>query len=98
MYARVTAYAGTAEDFDRAQEQMESAIVPRVREMNGSAGILVMINRDTGQSLSITLWESEDAMAESRETANSIRSEASSAMGSKVTDVNESEVAVANLS
>jgi hypothetical protein len=43
------------------------------------------------------LWESEEAMVATRDAANMIRSEALNAMGSKIIDVTECEVGLADL-
>ncbi len=98
MYARVSTYEGSAEDYDRGLEKIRSDIVPQVNDMPGCKGILSMVDRSTGQSLSITLWDSEDAMASTREHANRARSEAAASTGSTITNVAEYEVGVAELS
>ncbi len=98
MFARVSTYEGSAEDYDRGVDKMKSDIVPQVHDMPGCKGILSMVDRSTGQSLSITLWDSEDAMASTREDANRVRSEAAASSGSTITNVAEYEVGVAELS
>ena len=97
MYARVTTYQGTAEDYDRGIDKMRSDIAPQVQAMPGCKGILSLVDRGSGRSLSITLWEDQDAMASTREDANRVRSDAASASGSTVTDVTEYEVGLAEL-
>lgn len=97
MYARVSIYEGSVEDYDASVGKMEADIAPTVRAMPGSAGLLSMIDRTTGRSLSITLWESEEAMVATREAANQVRSEAASTMGSRIVEVTEYEVGVADL-
>ena len=97
MYARVTTYEGTAEDYDRGIDKMRSDIAPQVHALPGCKGLLSLVDRSTGRSLSITLWETEDALASTRENANRIRSDAASASGSTVTDVTEYEVGLAEL-
>lgn len=98
MYARVSTYEGSVEDYDASLEKMRSDIAPQVRAMPGSAGLLSMIDRNTGRGLSITLWDSEEAMVATREQANQVRSQAASAMGSRIVDVTEYEVGVADVS
>lgn len=97
MYARVSTYEGGAEGYDASVDTMKSDIAPQVRAMAGSAGLLSMIDRTTGQSLSITLWDSEEAMVSSREAANEMRSQAAKAAGSTIINVAEYEVEVAEL-
>lgn len=97
MYARVSTYEGSVEDYDASLEKMQSDIAPQVRQMPGSAGLLSMIDRGTGRGLSITLWDSEEAMVASRDAANQVRSKAASAMGSRIVDVTEYEVGFSDL-
>ncbi len=98
MYARVSTYeGGTNEDYDRSLEALKSDLVPKVRAMQGCAGLLSMVDRSSGTSLTITLWDSEDSLASSREAANSIRKQAADAAGSSVGSVVEYEVGVAEL-
>lgn len=97
MWARVSTCDGSVEDYDASLDAMRSDIAPRVRAMPGSAGLLSMIDRSTGRGLSTTLWESEEAMTASREAANQVRSQAATSMGSRIVDVTEFEVGIADL-
>lgn len=97
MFARVTTYEGRSDDYDAGLDQMRSDTGPKVRATPGSAGLLSLINRDTGQSLSITLWKSDEAMVNSREAANQLRSQAATSTGSTIVDVAEYEVGFADL-
>jgi heme-degrading monooxygenase HmoA len=65
--------------------------------MPGCRGIYYLNGKETGTNLSITLWDSEESMVTSRETANKIREEASAAQRTQILAVEEFEVAVSNL-
>jgi heme-degrading monooxygenase HmoA len=97
MYARVTTYGGSIEDYERGLDKMRSDIVPQVHDLPGCKGILSMVDKSTGHSLSITLWDSEDALASTREDAKRVRQQAADAVGATVTDVTEYEVGIAEL-
>lgn len=97
MFARVSTYEGNAEDFDMGAEKVKSDIMPRLRSMPGSKGFLLMVDRSTGRSLSIALWESQEALDGSRTAVEDLRSQAAEGIGSKVTSVDEYEVGVADL-
>ena len=97
MHARVSTYEGSVEDYDRGLDKMRTDIAPQVRDMPGCKGILTMVDRSSGQSLSITRWDSEDEMASTRESANRARAEAAGATGSTITNVAEYEVGLAEL-
>ena len=59
MFARVSTYEGssdhTAEGLRVAQEQ----ILPAAKLMDGFKGIYLLYDRESGKSLSLTLWETE---------------------------------------
>ncbi len=97
MHARVTTYEGSVEDYDKGLDNMRSNLVPKVRAMPGSKGVLAMLDRSTGKSLTIALWDSEDALANAREDVKRVREEAAGATGATITDVTEYEVGVAEL-
>jgi hypothetical protein len=97
MYARVTTYEGSVEDYDQGLEKMRSDLVPKVHAMPGSKGVLAMLDRSTGKSLTIALWDSEDTLASTREDAKRVREDAANATGATITDVTEYEVGLAEL-
>ena len=97
MYARVSTYAGTPEDFYRGVEKVRSALRPRIREVPGYKGAISLIDRSTGKSLAITLWDSEEALHASRQPVHQMRSDATAMSPADVLSVEEYEVAVADL-
>ena len=87
MYARVSTYEGSVDDYDSGLDKIKSETVPRVRSLPGSKGLLVMVDRSSGQSMSIALYESQEALDNTREQAQQARSQASEGIRSKVTSV-----------
>ena len=73
-------------------KQAQESVVPAARRLAGYQGILVLGDRGSGKSIAITLWESEQAMRESEEAANKLRSEASEAGGEEIVSVERFEV------
>ena len=71
--------------------------MPRIQEEPGYKGAMSLIDRSTGKSLSITLWDSEEALRTSRHSANQIRSAAAVMSPAEILSVEEYEVAVADL-
>ena len=98
MYARVSTYEGSVEDFESGLDKVKSDVVPRVRSLPGSKGLLLMVDRSTGQSLSIALYDSQEALDNTREQAREVRAQAAEGIGSKVVSGVEYEVGVAELS
>jgi hypothetical protein len=54
----------------------------------------VLVDRESGKALSITLWESREAMLASEQRANSSREEAERSAGGSVVGVERYEVAL----
>ena len=75
MFARVSTFQGppdqTAEGIRLAREQ----ILPAARLMDGFKGIYLLYDRESGKSLSVTLWETEADMQASEEAASQVRTQ-----------------------
>jgi heme-degrading monooxygenase HmoA len=97
MHARVSTYQGSAESIERSLEQADE-VVPVVRSMDGSRGLIYLVDRSSGKSISITLWESADAMKASEEAANRLRRDSSDASGETIVGVERFEVTTLDLS
>lgn len=97
MFARVSTFQGppdqTAEGIRLAREQ----ILPAARLQDGFQGIYLLFDRETGRSLSITLWETEADMKASEEAATRARDESVRAAGDAIVNVEHYEVALAEL-
>lgn len=94
MFARVSTYQGPT-DPDQIEEGLRYVrenILPQVQQMSGFQGVVGLLDRQSGKSLSITLWESEEAMRQSEEEANRVRRESAEAAGETVEDVERYEV------
>jgi heme-degrading monooxygenase HmoA len=94
MFARVSTFQGppdqTAEGIRIAREQ----ILPAARLMDGFKGIYLLFDQESGKSLSVTLWETEDDMRASEEAANRVRAESAKTSGETVVSVERYEVAL----
>ena len=97
MFARVSTFQGppdqTAEGIRLAREQ----ILPAARLMDGFKGIYLLYDRESGKSLSVTLWETEADMQASEEAASRVRAQSAEASGDEVIDVERYEVALQTL-
>ena len=63
-----------------------------MRQVDGFKGIVSLADRERGKTISVTFWEREEAMLESREVASKARSEVAAGSGSAVGEVDEYEV------
>ena len=92
MYARVSRYEEPVERIDE-DVRGASATATRVEGMPGNKGLLYLVDRETGRTMSITLWEDEASMRDSEAPASALREETSSAVSAKVVAVERYEVA-----
>lgn len=63
-FARVTITQSKVEKYDEMVKLYKEGVVPEAKAQKGYLGILLLTNRETGKSISIAMWESEeDAIA-----------------------------------
>lgn len=64
MYARVTSAEIFKEKIDQFIAIYEECVVPAAKKQKGFKGIHLMVDRETGNGMAISYWESEeDALA-----------------------------------
>lgn len=99
MYARVTEWDGvTAAEINRDLSYVREEVVPKAEEIPGMCGMLVLVDRDNGRSTSITLYNDEQALEESRYAATMLREMVEQRMDlRRPPTVKELEVGVATL-
>ncbi len=95
MFARVSTYQAGAET--AVDAAVTEKTVSRVLQLPGCRGVYFLNSAETGKALSITLWESEEALTASRQAANTIRAESSSEQGTQIVGVEEFEVLASSL-
>ncbi|MBW3663332.1 MAG: hypothetical protein KY469_09560 [Actinobacteria bacterium] len=93
MWARVSLYSGSPDSLDADLDYTRENIMPKVRELAGFQGIYAFADRDTGTTMSITLWDSEEDLRASDEAANQLRSDSTQHAGGSVVSVERYEVA-----
>ncbi|MEX0629144.1 MAG: hypothetical protein WEE67_01750 [Chloroflexota bacterium] len=72
--------------------------MPAAGQLAGFQGVLSLIDRATGKSITITLWQDEETMRASEEAANRLRTQSAEAAGESVVSVERYEVALSELS
>ena len=96
MFARVSTYKETAESIAAGLARSDD-VTQQVENLPGFKGLYFLIDPDGGQSISVTLWETEQAMLDTVARANQIRSDETDARGGQIVNVEHYEVAVAEL-
>lgn len=80
MHARVTMITGSPEQAEQGIASFRDNTIPAIKEAGGQGGVL-LIDRESGKAMAITLWEDEAAMRASEERANELRRAASEELG-----------------
>ncbi len=93
MHARATTVRVNQEGAQAAIGQYEEAL-KSFRAIEGNRGAFLLVDRISGRGVGVTLWESEEAMALSREQAEQLRQRAAQQVGGEIESVVEYEVAV----
>ena len=93
MHARVARYAVAPENIDAAIDGFRKS-GEGLSELEGLIGGYMFVDEDTGQTLTITLWENHSAMAQSATRAASLRQAALRDASGDVVSVEEYQVAV----
>ena len=64
MVARTSTWTGSPEALDKWQEHVTAHVSGFVAGLPGNAGGAFLVDREAGKALTLTLWETEEAAAE----------------------------------
>lgn len=93
MFARVSLFREPVDDAIRVTRER---VVPIVLGLPGSRGGFFLVNREEGKTLSLTLWESQEALDSSAAPIAQLRDERPQHVpGSELVDFCEYEVVLA---
>lgn len=95
MYARVTEITGQTDEVDEAIARFRDQVVPGAQSQAGFDRIYLLVDRESGKALSISVWDTEDAMRASDATAQQLRSQTLAGTSGSVSSVGYYEIAVA---
>lgn len=90
MWARVSTYKLPSDDVEGAIERFSQAL-DEVQEP-GLERAELLVDRSSGKALTVTVWDSEETLLSSVETANRIRSGAAEAASVSIEDVSHYEI------
>jgi heme-degrading monooxygenase HmoA len=94
MFGRVTTMHGPPDRADEFVPSLHQQVLPEARRMEGFMGLIGLLDPATGKGMTISLWESEEAMRASEEAAQRLRAESSTAIGAKVLSVERYELVI----
>jgi heme-degrading monooxygenase HmoA len=92
VFARITKFEGSPERLDELRYAVVERALPAVRRLEGFAGTLVLADRQNGNVQVVVLWESEEAMSASEDSAYWFRTYSAEAAGERITGVERYEV------
>ncbi len=96
MWVRMSTFRGTPDQSDdevaRQTKVLQEQVLPAARQMDGYRGVISLGDRSSGKAVSLTFWESEEAMRASEEAANKLREQAAAATHDEIAGVERFEV------
>jgi hypothetical protein len=93
MYARTSAWKGSAETIERWAEHVGAHVRPMVEQLPGNAGAFFFVDRAGGRALTLTLWQSEEAGVVSDAMAEQSRESTAAATGVELVERGRWELA-----
>lgn len=97
MHGRVTVVQGEVERLDEWVRYMKEQILPPAQELDGFRGLVAMADRSSGKTLTVSLWESEEALQASEDAVSQLRATAVESLGMGTPIVERYEVSVFEL-
>jgi len=94
MYARVSEIMSPVDQIDQGIAGFRNQVVPTIEDTEGFVRAYLLVDRSSGKTLSITVWENEEAMRASEESAAQLRASVTGEMGATSTSVDRYEVVV----
>ncbi len=94
MYARTTTITADPKRMHEGVADVRDNVMPAVAEMPGYTGLSMLADRSSGRCIVTTGWETEQAVADSRDRVMQMRKQAADRFGGRDTEVQEWEIAV----
>ncbi|MGY1846956.1 antibiotic biosynthesis monooxygenase family protein [Blastococcus sp. SYSU DS1021] len=92
MYARSTTITADPNRLDAGIADVRDTVMPAVGDMDGYVGLSMLCDRSSGRCIVTTAWESEEAMAATREAVQRMREQATKQFGAPAPEVREWEI------
>ena len=98
MHARMSTLEGSPNELDEGLHDIKEHVLPILQHQDGFKGFIALGNRQSGELIGITFWESEQAMQASEEVGESTRSDTAEDTGDTIADVQRYEVGLFEMS
>jgi len=73
MYARHVTVTGSAERVEEGIRSVREHVIPTLKDCKGFRGQLLLVDRDKGEAIGISLWDSEEDMLASEDKVSGAR-------------------------
>jgi heme-degrading monooxygenase HmoA len=97
VFARITTYEGRPERVEEFRRAMVEHVMPALRRLPGFQGILFLADHQSGKLLAVALWETEESMHASEESAYWFRAYGAETANERITGVERYEVILSEL-
>ena len=97
MFARITTFEGRPERVTEFRLAMEEHVLPALRRLPGFRGVLFLADHESGKVLGVALWETEESMNASEESAYWFRLYGAEAASERITSVQGYEIILSEL-
>jgi len=74
MFVRTSTWSGSQEALERWTQAVIEKVKPFAQGLPGNVGAYFVIDRESGEAMTITVWETEDAAKATDTAANQSRS------------------------
>jgi heme-degrading monooxygenase HmoA len=98
LHARMSTLEGSPNELDEGLHDIKEHVLPILQQQDGFRGFIALGNRQSGELIGITFWESEQAMQASEEVGESTRSDTAEDTGDTIADVQRYEVGLFEMS
>jgi heme-degrading monooxygenase HmoA len=98
LHARMSTLEGSPNELDEGLHDIKEHVLPILQQQDGFKGFIALGNRQSGELIGITFWESEQAMQASEEVGESTRSDTAEDTGDTIADVQRYEVGLFEMS
>ena len=96
MFARVSTFQEAPESIEESIQRTPD-VLRKAEALSGFRGMYYLVDRESGKTIAVTLWDTEEAMRASEEAANRMRADEAEATGGQIVDVERFEVAAVEL-
>lgn len=98
LYARISTLAGSPGQIDEGLRYVRDNVLPQIQQQDGFKGMTTLANRESGKTLGITYWESEEALRASEEAAEKMHEDSAEALADTIAGVERFEVGFMEMS